>query len=153
MRVGHAGVALAVKRASPRLPLWLLVAAAYGPDIVEVVARVFGHSNTELSHSLVSVAICATVIAGTYAAWTRDLSGAALLWLTYALHWPADFITGRKPTWPGGPEVGLDFYEYRRRVWVLDLGVFAAGWLVYRHRPQTTSAHAHATGTGTEAGG
>lgn len=141
MRFGHAGIALAAKAATPRVPLWLLIGAAYGPDAVEMTGRAFGHYNTELSHSLVSVGICATLVAGGYAAWTRDLSGAAILWLTYALHWPADFITGHKPTWPGGPEVGLDYYTHTKRVWVLDLAVLGAGWLIYRRRrphPQQT---------------
>jgi hypothetical protein len=140
MRVGHAGVALAAKRATPRVPLWLLLGAAYGPDGVEMVGRAFGHYNTEISHSLVSVAICATIVAGVYAGWTRDLSGAAIVWLTYALHWPADFVTGHKPTWPGGPEVGLDLYKHTKLVWVVDLMTFGCGWLIYRERPTIAPA-------------
>jgi hypothetical protein len=141
MRVGHAGVALAAKRFSPRVPLWLLLCAAYGPDGVEMIFRAFGNYNTEISHSLVSVGLCATLVAGAYAARTRDLSGAAALWLTYALHWPADFITGHKPTWPGGPEVGLDLYTHRKLVWLVDLAAFAAGWMIYR-RPSSPQREA-----------
>jgi len=132
MRLGHAGVALAVQRYAPRVPLWLLIGAAYGPDAIEITFRVFGHYNTEISHSLVSVGVCATLVAGLYATVTRDLRGAAFLWLTYVLHWPADFITGRKPTWPGGPTVGLDLYTHLVLVTVIDLAVFGGGWLVHR---------------------
>lgn len=139
MRVGHAGVALAAKRFSPSVPLWLLLGAAYGPDAIEITFRLFGQYNTEISHSLISIGACATLVAGVYAAITRDFAGAALVWLTYALHWPADFITGHKPTWPGGPIVGLDFYTHRRLVWVVDLAVFAAGWSIYRRRPRDGS--------------
>src|SRR4051812_21725288 len=150
MRLGHAGVALVAKRASPRVPLWLLLGAAYGPDALEITGRVFGHYDTVLSHSLVSIGVCATLLAGAYAAWTRDLSGAAILWLTYVLHWPADFITGHKPTWPGGPVVGLDYYEHRTGVWVLDLAVFGAGWLFYRrpHAPPEPRAPQQTQPTG-----
>ena len=135
MRLGHAGVAFAAKRFSPRVPLWLLLGAAYGPDAIEITFRVFGHYNTEISHSLVSVGVCASLLAGLYALATRDLRGALLRWLTYVLHWPADFVTGHKPTWPGGPTVGLDYYSHKIRVWVVDLAVFGAGWLIYRGAP------------------
>jgi hypothetical protein len=54
--------------------------------------------------------------------------------LTYVLHWPADFITGHKPTWPGGPIVGLDLYTHTKLVWVVDLAAFGLGWLIYRGR-------------------
>jgi hypothetical protein len=132
MRLGHAGIALAAKTYAPRVPLWLLIGAGYGPDGVEITFRGLGHYNTELSHSLISVGVCATLLAGLYAAVRRDVAGARLLWLTYALHWPADFVTGHKPTWPGGPIVGLDLYRYFTLVWVVDLAVFGAGWLIYR---------------------
>jgi hypothetical protein len=132
MRFGHAGVALAAKRFSPRVPMWLLLGAAYGPDALEITFRIFGQYNTEISHSLISIGACATLLAGLYAATTRDYSGSALVWLTYALHWPADFITGHKPTWPGGPTVGLDLYTRPRLVWVVDLAAFALGWWIYR---------------------
>jgi hypothetical protein len=145
MRVGHAGVAFAAKRFCPRVPFWLLLVAAYGPDIIELTLRPFGVTNRELSHSLVAVGICATVMAGLYAAIRHDIGGASMLWLTYALHWPADFITGTKPTWPGGPDVGLNLYDRHLLVWVVDLGVLGIGWWIYRARTpvsaglQTTS--------------
>lgn len=112
MLVGHAGIALVAKRARPRISLPLLVVAAYGCDIVEVLFRAFHQENRELSHSLVSIAIVATAMALGYFVATRRTGDAAVLWLTYALHWPADFLTGTKPTWPGGPEVGLLWYQY-----------------------------------------
>ena len=140
MRLGHAGVALAAKRFSPRVPFLLLLCAAYGPDIVEITFRIFGQYNTEISHSLVSVGVCATLLAVGYAIWRRDLSGAVAIWLTYVLHWPADFITGHKPTWPGGPTVGLDFYTHRKLVWIVDLAALGIGWLIYRRRADVSSA-------------
>lgn len=134
MRVGHAGVALAAKRFCPRVPFWLLLGAAYGPDIIDVVLRVFSRENRELSHSLVAVGICATVVAAAYAILRRDVGGASVLWLTYALHWPADFITGSKPTWPGGPQVGLNLYDRPVLVWIVDFAVLGIGWWIYRSR-------------------
>src|SRR5207249_3682606 len=46
----------------------------------------------------------------------------ALLWMS---HWPADVLTGIKPTWPGGPEVGLDLYTYTAFDVVLESGLVA----------------------------
>ena len=131
MRVGHAGVAVAAKRFGPRVPLWLLLCAAYAPDIIEVGLRPFGLYNRELSHSLVSVGIGAASLAVIYAAVRRDGRGAICLWSVYLLHWPADFITGHKPTWPGGPIVGLDLYDRPVLVWIVDLAILAAGCWVY----------------------
>lgn len=131
MRVGHAGVALAAKRVAPTAPLWLLVVAAYGPDILEVALRVFGSYNRALSHSLIAVALGATILAMGFFSERRDWRGTIAIWLTYVLHWPADYITGTKPTWPGGPWVGLNLYDHRVLVWVVDLGVLFAGALIY----------------------
>ena len=136
MRVGHAGVALAVRRFFPRIPLWVLAATTYGPDIVEITLRVFGQYNRALSHSLVSVGIAATLSALAYALAKRSVADAAAVWLLYVSHWPADFITGTKATWPGGPEVGLNLYDLHPvLVWFVDFGVLIAGWLFYRTRP------------------
>ena len=133
-------MAAAAKRFGPRVPLWLLLCAAYAPDIIEVSLWPFGIHNRELSHSLISVGLGATLLAAVYATLRRDARGAICLWSVYVLHWPADFITGRKPTWPGGPTVGLDLYGRPVIVWIVDLAVLAAGcWLYYAYsrRPAT----------------
>lgn len=133
MRVGHAGVAIAAKRFGPRVPLWLLLCAAYAPDIVEVSLWPFGIHNRELSHSLIAVGLGATLLAVLYAAVRGDRRGALCVWWVYLLHWPADFITGTKPTWPGGPTVGLNLYDRPVIVWIVDLSVLIAGsWVYYR---------------------
>lgn len=137
MRVGHAGAALVAKRVRPAVPLLLLMIAAYGPDIVEVTLRPFGLYNRELSHSLVAVAVGATMMAGGWMVARRDARDAAAIWLTYASHWPLDFITGHKPTWPGGPVVGLDLYDHWW-MWLIELALLAVGgviWNTGRKRP------------------
>lgn len=132
MRLGHIAFALLAKTARPRLPLVLLVPVAYGPDIVEVTLDVFGKHNRILSHSLVSVGLFATVTALTVW-WRRRSKGDALaVWLVYVSHWPADFLTGLKPTWPGGPQVGLQLYDRPLIDWTMELALLAACWLVYR---------------------
>jgi hypothetical protein len=142
MKIGHAGIALLVKRARPRISLPLLIVAAYGCDIVEILFRLLGHDNRELSHSLISVGVLATVMAGAYFFATRRPADAAAVWVTYVLHWPADFITGKKPTWPGGPSVGLMFYSYPLQEALFEILVLAICLAIYLRaprRPVTTS--------------
>jgi hypothetical protein len=133
VRVGHAGVGIGAKWFAPRVPLWLLLCAAYAPDIIEVSLWPFGIHNRELSHSLISVGLGATLLALLYSALRRDGRGAICLWCVYVLHWPADFITGTKPTWPGGPMVGLNLYDHHVLVWIVDIAVLLAGcWFAAR---------------------
>ncbi len=142
MRVGHAGIALLAKRACPRVPLPLLVVAAYGCDILDVFFGALHHDNRELSHSLVSLVLLASVMAGTYFLVTRRRADAVAVWVTYVLHWPVDFITGIKPTWPGGPDVGLGLYRYPLQEALLEMLVLAicvAVFLRAPRRPVTTS--------------
>lgn len=131
MRVGHAGPALVAKRVCPAVPLLLLVVAGYGPDIVEVALRPFGLVNRELSHSLVAVAMGATLMAVGWMVTRGGAREAAAIWLTYASHWPLDFITGHKPTWPGGPVVGLDLYSHWW-IWLIELAVLAVCGVIWR---------------------
>jgi len=134
MRIGHAGFALVAKGLRPRVPLLLLVIAAYGPDLIELGFDVIGRHDKILSHSLLSVFIGATLLSAGYFAVRRDGRDAIAIWLTYVSHWPADFITGHKPTWPGGPIVGLDFYDRQPWEWLLEFVVLATCWLIYSKR-------------------
>jgi hypothetical protein len=109
--VGHVALAMVAKSARPRIPMALLVPVAFAPDWIEWFFDPTGHRNREISHSLVSVGIAATLVALAYFVTTRARADAIAVWLMYALHWPADFITGLKPTWPGGPMVGLYLYK------------------------------------------
>ena len=132
MRLGHLAFPLLARTTRPRLSFALLIPVAYGPDIVEAAFKVVSRHNRELSHSLISVGLFATVLALAVLIKRRSRADALAVWLVYVSHWPADFITGHKPTWPGGPTVGLDLYD---RPWIdatLELALLAASWIVYR---------------------
>lgn len=132
MFAGHAALALAAKATRPRVALALLVPVAFAPDVIEWIADALGHHNREISHSLVSVGIGATVVGLAYWLMTRGTVDAVVVWLTYVSHWPADYITGLKPTWPGGPMVGLLLYTRPALdVWV-ESGLVVVCWLAYR---------------------
>jgi hypothetical protein len=133
--IGHTAVALAVKRARPSIPLAALIAAAYGPDVIEItllalwrwakVQAAFG------SHSIPSVALGASIVGLVYGLWRRDGAGATLLAVTYASHWAADLFTGTgKPTWGGGPTLGLSLYEHPILDFVIESALLLAAWLL-----------------------
>ena len=132
MYAGHAALATFAKGRRPRLPLWLLVPVAFAPDWIEWFLGSGGRRNTEYSHSLLSVALGASIVALAYLAATRQRGDAAALWLLYASHWVADFITGLKPTWPGGPVVGLGLYSHPAWDCAVEAMVIIAAWFVYR---------------------
>jgi hypothetical protein len=132
--IGHTAIALAAKRARPSIPLPALIAAAYGPDVIEItllalwrwvnVQAAFG------SHSIPSVALGAAVVAVAYGMWRRDLAGALLLAAIYASHWIADLFTSTgKPTWDGGPTLGLALYEHPVLDFVIESALLLGAWL------------------------
>ncbi|HVX38386.1 MAG TPA: hypothetical protein VHB25_02340 [Gemmatimonadaceae bacterium] len=132
MFAGHAALALGAKGARPRIPIALLVPVAFAPDWIEWICNLAGWESRLASHSLVSVAIGATLVALAYAAVTGAGIDAIVLGLTYVSHWGADFITGSKPTWPGGPSVGLMLYAHPLRDAMLEGALIIACWLIYR---------------------
>ena len=132
MFAGHAALAVFAKGKRPRVPLALFLAVAFAPDWIEWIFAAFGHRNREFSHSLVSVGIGATLVALVYGAARRDWNGALALWLTYASHWPADFITARKPTWPGGPTIGLAMYSRPVADALIESALVGVCWFLYR---------------------
>ena len=101
-----------------------------------------------LSHSLPAVAVLA-VLAGTVAAVigpsrssgefpVRLPTAASLVViagpvaLAVALHMVSDWFTGLKPTWPGGPMIGLQLYRVPVVDFLLEAVVVILGWLAYK---------------------
>jgi hypothetical protein len=129
---GHAALALLAKSRRPRIPLAVLIPVAFAPDWIEWIFSAAGLRNQEISHSLVSIGIGATLVALVYGVSQRDWSGALIVWLTYVSHWAADFFTGLKPTWPGGPTVGLYLYKTPVADAAIEFAVIAVCWFAYR---------------------
>ena len=134
MFIGHTAAALAAKRARPSVPLAALTAAAYGADVIEItllalwrwakVPAAFG------SHSIPSVTCGAVIVGVVYWMWRRDIAGGALLAATYASHWAADLLTGTgKPTWVGGPVLGLSLYDRPLMDFAVEAALFLAAWV------------------------
>jgi hypothetical protein len=109
MYIGHIGIALAAKGLRRAAPLWLLVMATQGCDWVQAVACVAAPvgASPMWSHSIPSVAALALVLALAAYRLTSNGAVAALTGAVTVSHVLADYVTGLKPTWPGGPIFGL----------------------------------------------
>jgi hypothetical protein len=120
----------------------LLVVVAFGPDWIDwiLAARDTPDPGSALlSHSIPSVVVGAAAVALAYwlIARRRHLDAAALAAL-YLSHWLADFITGKKPTWSGGPMVGFLLYDHAPWDFIVEAAVIAAcGWLYWRALPES----------------
>jgi membrane-bound metal-dependent hydrolase YbcI (DUF457 family) len=85
-----------------------------------------------LSHSLPAVAVLAAAVALLYFAVARDFAAAGLVAVIVVSHAVADYATGLKPTWPGGPFVGLQLYQRPAVDFILEAAVIVIGWVIYR---------------------
>jgi hypothetical protein len=136
MVVGHAAMAVLGRAARPDLPFWYLLLASYAPDLVDFVLWISPRAIDQLpnSHSFPSAAATIVVMAligGVVL--RRGAAGALVGSLLVVSHILADYITGHaKPTWPGGPKVGLQLYDYPAANFALEMGCFAVAWYLYR---------------------
>jgi hypothetical protein len=132
---GHIGIALAGKGYRSTVPLWVLLIATQLPDWADAAACSFGSGSPPsemLSHSLPAVAVLATVVALLYYAAARDLAGSTLAGTIVVSHMVADYVTGFKPTWPGGPFIGLEVYRHPAVDFGIEALVIVLGWMIYR---------------------
>jgi hypothetical protein len=106
---GQVAIALAARGVRRDVPLWILVLASQGCDWVEmVVHRMTPRSMPDVySHAVPFVLIPAIVFAAVVWAWKRSLGAAIAMLAVYLSHPIADLVTGIKPLWLGGPNIGL----------------------------------------------
>jgi membrane-bound metal-dependent hydrolase YbcI (DUF457 family) len=77
------------------------------------------------------VAVLALLGFALYLAGTRDRSGAAIVAAVVISHMFFDWITGYKPTWPGGPMIGLRLYTHPLWDFAVEGVVLAIGAALY----------------------
>ncbi|HEX9493264.1 MAG TPA: metal-dependent hydrolase [Thermoanaerobaculia bacterium] len=133
MYIGHVGAALAAKRVRGSIGLLVLLVATYTPDWVDAGLCVTGVYNPQemLSHSIPAVLLFALVGFVAYAVATRDWTGALVIAAVILSHLLLDWITGYKPSWPGGPMIGLQLYDHPLADFVAEGVVILAGALLY----------------------
>ncbi len=133
MYIGHVGAALAAKRARASIGFLVLLIATYAPDWVDAglcVARAYNPQGM-LSHSIPAVLVLMLVGFSAYAAVTRDWTGALVVAAVIFSHMLLDWVTGSKPTWSGGPMIGLSLYDHPIADFAAEAVVIASGALLY----------------------
>ena len=133
MYIGHVGAALAAKRVRVSIGLLPLLVATYAPDWVDLGLCVAGKYDPVgmLSHSIPAVLALALLGFGCYALATRDWTGALIIAAVVLSHMFLDWITGDKPTWPGGPMIGLNLYAHPIADFAAEGVVILVGALLY----------------------
>ena len=133
MYIGHVGIALAAKRARPGIGLLVLLVATYAPDWVDAGLCVAGAYNPDgvLSHSIPAVAVLALLAFALYGIRSRDWTAAAIIAAVIVSHMLLDWITGHKPTWPGGTMIGLGLYSRPLVDFAIEGALIAVGAVLY----------------------
>ena len=133
MYIGHVGAALGAKRVRTSIGLLVLLIATYTPDWVDTGLCLAGAYNPEgmLSHSIPAIALFSVLGFAAYATATRDWRAALVVAAVIMSHMFLDWITGYKPTWPGGPMIGLRFYDHPIADFIAEATVIVIGALLY----------------------
>ncbi len=135
MYAGHIGFGLGAYSFRKTVPLWLLLIAAQIPDWSDAgyCLADMNHGPYGLyTHGFIPVAIAAALAALFTYVLLQDAKGALLVALVVASHWGLDYFTGIKPTWPGGPIVGMNLYARPAVDVILESATILVGWLLYR---------------------
>jgi membrane-bound metal-dependent hydrolase YbcI (DUF457 family) len=157
--IGHYAPALALKRATPGIPLWVLFVSTqfldllWGPFILLGVehCRIVPHftqsNDLDLydmpwSHSL-AMAIVWSCACGGLAAWLRPRWGArgrvfVVIALAVFSHWIADFIVhvSDLPLAPGAAKVGLGLWRSLPAALFVETGILILGLLIVPKMPR-----------------
>lgn len=134
MYLGHVGIALAAKGLRRNVALLVLLVATYAPDWVDAGLCVMGAYDPRgmFSHSFPAVALLAAIAFVGYSLHTRDVAGSLVIGIVVVSHIMLDLITGYKPTWPGGPMIGLGLYRHPLADLVVESVVILIGVALYR---------------------
>ncbi|MEP6573375.1 MAG: hypothetical protein ABJD11_11795 [Gemmatimonadota bacterium] len=134
MYIGHLGLALAAKGRRPASSLPWLVVATQGCDWLDALllpfmtwerAEIWTHSIPATLAGAAILALLAGVLLGDrFLGWT-----VALLYLSHPV---LDYPTGLKPTWAGGPWIGLRLYSHPLADLLLEGLLLLVCWSVYR---------------------
>ncbi|MFL5449402.1 MAG: hypothetical protein ACJ8AX_12695 [Gemmatimonadales bacterium] len=156
MFLGHYGVALALKRAEPKLSLGTLVLAVQLCDLLWGAFLLLGWEHVRIvtdgssllplefydypiSHSLVGTVIWSVVAAALYYSWptrdtTRHWQAAALVGLAVLSHFVLDVLV-HLPDLPlsgnDSPKLGLGLWNHPRTVMVMELVSLGLGLTIY----------------------
>jgi hypothetical protein len=135
MYAGHVGVALGAHGIRKAIPLWFLIIVSQLPDWTDAafcLANVRPSPPGILSHSIPAVGVLALLAAIAYVMIMRDPAGMLVVAVVVLSHAMGDYLTGIKPTWSGGPMIGLMLYRRPLIDFFLEAAIITAGWILYR---------------------
>lgn len=130
MITGHLGLALGARAVDPEAPVGWLAVATFAPDIADVVLASAGVCNPDgaYTHSLIAIAVTALIL-GAAALWRSGRRRTALVIAGLVVsHLLADYLTGLKALWPGGPVAGLNLYRWPVADMALEWAFVSVGW-------------------------
>lgn len=149
MFIGHFALGLAAKRATPRVSLAVLFAAALFADILWPVFVATGIEQVRIdagntvvtpldfvsypySHSLALLILWGIAFAWIAAGWSRRKAFAVIVALVVS-HWVLDYVTHRPdmPLYPGGPKFGLGLWNSRIGTIAVEVPMYLAGLWIY----------------------
>lgn len=150
MFIGHFAVALAAKKAVPRVRLGSLVMAAQWLDLLWPIFLLLGLERVEVApgitrftpfnfvsypytHSLAASIGWGILFGGVYFAVRRYGKGAVMLGLLVVSHWVLDWLMHRPdlPLYPGGPKVGLGLWNSVAGTLIVEILIFVTGVAIY----------------------
>lgn len=151
MFLGHYAVALAAKRAAPRVSMgWLFAGAQFadllwplllltGLETVEITPGIteftpLDFTSYPISHSLLALIGWGALLGGLYHVLRRDLAGALIVGLLVPSHWILDAVVHRPdlPLLPGVDlRVGMGLWNSVTATLFVEAALFAAGILLY----------------------
>jgi len=132
--IGHVGIALGARGTRRELSLLVLLVATYAPDWIDGGLCVVGAYDPRgmLSHSFPAIALLLAVVLTTFRVTKRDMVSGLVVCGVVVSHMALDWVTGYKPTWPGGPRIGFGLYNHPALNLVLETLVIMIGVFLYR---------------------
>jgi hypothetical protein len=157
MFIGHFAVALAAKKAAPRVSLGTLFISVQLLDLIWPVLVLAGIEHVRIdvnatlvtpldfydypiSHSLLGTLVWAALLAILYFGIRKNRLGAGVLAIGVASHWFLDLIMHRPdlPVLPNGPYLGLGLWNSLAGTMAVEGAIFAAAAFAYVQAPESS---------------
>ncbi len=135
MLTGHVAIAMGAHGLRSSIPLWLLVLASQLPDWADAAFCTAGLRSGvpgAYSHGFLPIGVLAATAGIAWFGKSGSAAGSVVVAAVMITHALGDYVTGTKPTWPGGPMIGLQLYSKPMLDFLFESAVIAAGWLLYR---------------------
>ncbi len=159
MFIGHYGVALAAKKAAPKVSLGWLVAATSFIDLIWPPFLLLGLEHVRIapgitpitpfdfydypwSHSLLMAAVWSVMLGGCFWLLRRDAKSAAIIALVAVSHWFLDLVVHIPdlPLYPGGPKAGMGLWNSVAATLAIELTLLFGGLAIYLSATRGASA-------------